>query len=425
MNEEGREQVPAKTTPTWEMELLVSGATIFGLLQLPSLIDRGYYTALNLASAEYEGLLFPLWLYSKVAVITLVITFLAHLFLRGYWVALVGMNSVYPGGIRWEKLRLGPRSLARSIEESGSMPALIERADNRATRVFGTGFGFAMVMGIFAALVAAGLIVGVLVDAAFGTGHLDQVFAALLVVLVLPWAIATTIDRGVGARLAPDGTLARVLDAIFGIYARAGMGRRSNTLVALFVSHEGRVRAVATAILLVLPVVIVLMVQTSLARGRLPLGMFVGLSTEDAFSPNTSVSAFYDGPDADRAVFLPIPHIQSRVIEGDYVELFVPFIPRFHGPALERACPEVLPARETPARLACLARLSDIRIDGAPLEVQLDATSDPATGQPGMLAMIPVGKLLPGRHELSLNSPGRDAGNPALPQRRFRIPFWK
>jgi hypothetical protein len=425
MNEDDREQIPVKTTPTWEMELLVSGATILGLLQLPSLLDRGYYTAINLASAEYEGLLFPLWLYSKVAVITLVITFLAHLFLRGYWVALVGMNSVYPGGIRWEQLRLGARSMARSIQESGSMPALIERADNRATRVFGTGFGFAMVMGIFAAVVAAGLIVGVLVDSAVGTGHLNQVFGILVAVLVLPWAIATTIDRSVGERFAPDGGLARALDAIFGLYARAGMGRRSNTLIALFVSHEGRVRAILTAVLLVFPVVVVLMLQTTLARGKLPLGMFVGLSTEDAFSPSTSVSAFYDGPDADRAVFLPVPHIPSRVIEGDYLELFVPFIPRLHGPALERACPEVLPAKETPARLGCLARLLEIRIDGTPLEVRLDASSDPATGQPGMLAMLPIGQLPPGRHELSLNAPGRDSGNPDAPQRRFRIPFWK
>ena len=425
MDEAGREQVPAKTTPTWEMELLVSGATIFGLLQLPSLLDRGYYRALNLSSAEYEGLLFPLWLYSKVAVITLVITFLLHLVLRGYWVALVGMNSVYPGGIRWENLRLGPRSLERSRQQSGSMPALIERADNRATRVFGTGFGFAMVMGILAALVAAALVVGVLVDAAFGTGHLDQVFAAMVAALLLPWAIAALVDRHMGSRLAPGGRLARVLDAVFGVYARAGMGRRSNALVALFVSHEGRLRAVATALLLVLPVVVVLMVQTSIARGRLPLGMFVGLSTEDPFSPNTSVSAFYDDPHADRAVFLPMPHIPSRVVDGDYLELFVPFIPRFHGPALERACPAALPAKETPARLACLAKLSEIRIDGLPVDVPLEASSDSATGQPGMLAMIPVGKLAPGRHELSLNAPGRDGGDPQRPQRRFRIPFWK
>jgi hypothetical protein len=425
MNEQAREQVPAKTTPTWEMELLVSGATIFGLLQLPRLLDRGYYTALNLSPAEYEGLLFPLWLYSKVAVITLVLTFLLHLFLRGYWVALVGMSSVYPGGIRWEKLRMSPIALARNLREFGSMPEAIERADNRATRVFGTGFGFAMVMAIFAGLVALTLVGGVLVDAALGAGHLGYVLGAVIALFVLPWMLATTIDRAKGAELAPDSWLARALGAVFSTYARAGMGRRSNTLISLFASNEGRLRAVATAMLLVLPVVLGLMVQSTLARGRLPLGLFVGLSTEDAFSGSTSAAAFYDTPGMDRTVFLPMPHIPSRVATGEYLELFVPFIPRLHGPALERACPAATPAGKIQARLQCLARLSDIRIDGVRLDVQFDATSDAATGQPGMLAMLPVGKLPPGRHELSLNSPGRDGGDPARPQRRFRIPFWK
>jgi hypothetical protein len=43
MNEPEHERVPAQTTPTWEMELLVSGATIFGLLQLPTFLDHAYF----------------------------------------------------------------------------------------------------------------------------------------------------------------------------------------------------------------------------------------------------------------------------------------------------------------------------------------------------------------------------------------------
>jgi len=425
MDEEAREQVPAKTTPTWEMELLVSGATIFGLLQLPTLLDRGYYTALNISPADYEGLLFPLWLYSKVAVITLVITFLLHLFLRGYWVALVGMSSIYPEGIRWDQLRLGPISLERGKRATGSMPDAIERADNRATRGFGTGFGFAMVMGLFAVAVLLALVAGVLLDAAIGSSQGKNVVGVMAAILILPWMFATTIDQGVGKRLAHDSWLARAAGAVLEVYARVGLGRRSNTLMALFVSNEGRVRAVATAMLLVVPVVVVLMVQNSLARGRLPLGLFVGLSAEDAFSPDTSVSAFYQPPDANRVVLMPVPHIPGRVVSGEYLELFVPFIPRLHGPALERVCPQALPSKQTRARLDCLARMSDIRIDGVPQAVRLDASSDAATGQPGMLAMLPVGKLSPGRHELSLNAPGRDGLSPGVPARRFRIPFWK
>ena len=32
--------LPRRTTPTWELELLISGATIFGLLQLPGLAGQ-------------------------------------------------------------------------------------------------------------------------------------------------------------------------------------------------------------------------------------------------------------------------------------------------------------------------------------------------------------------------------------------------
>jgi hypothetical protein len=262
-----------------------------------------------------------------------------------------------------------------------------------------------------------------LVDAVAGSGHTLQVFGGVLALLLLPWAIASTLDRRFGARLARDGAGARAIDAVLGVYARMGMGRRSNTLIALFVSHEGRLRAAGTALLIVLPVMTVLMLQLSIARGRLPLGFFVGLDTDDPYSPTGSPAAFYDGPDADRSTVGPWPHVPARVVQGPYLELFIPFIPRLHAPALQAACPEALASTAT--RLDCLRRLSAIRVDDVDVAVPLEATTDPSTGQPGMLAMIPVQALAPGRHELSLSEPDRDSLDPAKPFRRYRIPFWK
>ena len=45
-------ELPKDTTPTWEMELLVSGATIVGLLQLPELLARAHFRTLNLRSSR-------------------------------------------------------------------------------------------------------------------------------------------------------------------------------------------------------------------------------------------------------------------------------------------------------------------------------------------------------------------------------------
>jgi hypothetical protein len=414
-----------RTTPTWELELLVSGATIFGLLQLPELLDHAYARALNLSPRDYVGMISPLWMYAKFAVITLVVTFIVHLCLRGYWVALVGLDSVYPGGIRWDRVETTPLAAASAQRQAPSMPGLIELADNRASRVFGVGFGFAMIMLMPVALVVLCLGLGLGVDAIAGPGHAGWVFGAVLTALMLPWAAARMLDKQMGARLDPEGRLARALVAVLGFYGRIGMGRGSNPLVALFVSHEGRLRAGTAAMLVTVPVLGFLLAQMVLVRGNLPLGSFVGLEVDDPTSPNASMAGFYaDNASADPAM-LPLPRIRSRVATGPYVELFIPFLPRHHGPAMDAACPAALAvAREpaaTRARLDCLAGMTGLQLDGKPLRIAFDASNDAASGQPGMLAMVPVTQLAPGRHELSLLSPARPGRTP----KRYRIAFWK
>jgi hypothetical protein len=422
--------LPPHTTPTWEMELLVSGATIFGLLQLPGLIDRAYFKGLNLSPQDYAELLWPLWIYSKAAIVTLVITFIAHLFLRGYWVALVGMNSVYPGGIRWQNLDMGPIARADSERRNGSMPATIERADNRATRVFATGFGIAMIMLMLPLAMLLVLAASLLFEAVVGPGHTVAVFFSVVAVVIGPWALARMLDRRLAARISPEGWLGRTLAAVLAFYARLGMGRGSNQLVALFVSHEGRARAGMAGLMLLMPVMSILMVQSSIAKGQLPLGQSIDLSTDDPYSASASPAAFYGDSNPQRFTVLPLPHIPSRVVQGPYLELFIPFLPRLHAPAMQARCPGALSLRTgTPAaraRLDCLAQLADLRIDGVPVAARFDASSDPETGQPGMLAMLPVDGLPPGRHELSLGAPARADNNGRLsPARRYRIPFWK
>lgn len=422
MSESG---IPERTTPTWEMELLVSGATIFGLLQLPALIDRVFFRVLNLSPDGYEGLLTPLWMYSKIAVVTLVLTFVVHLCLRGYWVALVGMDSVYPGGIRWEKLERGALARAGNQRRAPGMASIIERADNRATSVFGIGFGFAMVLLIPITLVLVALGLGLATDLAFGPGHMSQVLLIFMCLAVVPWVLARQLDRSLGERLDPGKGLGRRISAVLGFYSRLGMGRGSNPLVGLFVSHEGRGRASLVALVLVGPVMAGLLLQIWVGRGHSPLDYFVGISAEDATSPNNSPPAFYADLGTPDLVEIPLPHIPSRIAQGPYVELFIPLLPRFHGQAMQSACPQAMAAKVGPqatqARLQCLATLTDIRLDGQSLNLPLLASTDSKSQQPGVLAMVPVVSLAAGQHEISLARPSRTGRSPT----RYRIVFWK
>jgi hypothetical protein len=133
--------VPRDTSPTWEVELLVSGAVLFGLLQLPAVLHglaerwRPHVGVLGVFAVTSIDVLLV------AAVYTLATCFILHLALRGYWVALVGVHSVFPNGARWERARdYGPVQAQLTRERVRPLPEHIARADNVASLVFASGF---------------------------------------------------------------------------------------------------------------------------------------------------------------------------------------------------------------------------------------------------------------------------------------------
>jgi hypothetical protein len=418
--------LPADTTPTWEMELLVSGATTFGLLQLPSLLDHAYFFVASRAGENLATWALTLWIYAKVSLITLIITFIIHLCLRGYWVALVGLNSVYPGGVRWQNLRMGPIARAISERSTPTMSASIEIADNRATRVFGTGFGLAMLMLLPLLLVSLGLLITLPVEAAFGARAAAIAFSISVAVIVIPWALAVIVDRRIGSRLSADSPVAKMIGRVIGFYSRLGFDRRNNLLIALFLSHTGGMRGRLAVMMMMVPILAIVMVPMLVAERKLPLGHLAGLLDTSPFAERSAPAHFYASLEPDRSVGMPQPYIADRVARDAYLPLFVPYVPSRLLPAMRNACPEIAATSTTNvsrAGLDCLAIIADIRIDGAAVKVDVDASTDPQTGQPGFLAMLPMDAVPAGRHELSLSAPATGLGSSA--ERRYRIPFWK
>jgi len=89
----GEDQPARRTTPTWELELLISGATVFGLMQLPDPLNRALIILMNGNEEAIVELVRTVSIYLQFSVITLIVTFILHLLTRAYWVALVGMYS--------------------------------------------------------------------------------------------------------------------------------------------------------------------------------------------------------------------------------------------------------------------------------------------------------------------------------------------
>ena len=425
--EEEAHRIPSRTTPTWELELLISGATVFGLLQLPGKLSEWFVAWLNSADEVMAEFVIPLGVYLQFSALMLAMTFVLHLCLRGYWVALVGLNSVYPDGVNWEAMKLGPINLEASRAASGSMAERIEAADNRATRVFAIGFGIAMFMlGPIVVIGVLLLLMAIVLWLGWDERLAMHVFWIVFAALLAPVLIAVMVDRYYGARLSRESRRAVLLRHILGLYARVGVSRNGNALITLYVSRMGRRKAGFILVGLMLPAMLfsVLMLLGNRIDGG--AASFAGLPGDRSESSHRLDYRRYDSLRGDAATLDPQPYIADPVVSGPYLKLFIPYVPRRYNPALKAACPEAVPARNTDGAdaLACMQRLQPLTLDGKKIDAPWLATRDARTGQRGMVVMIAVSKLEEGPHELVLTRmPRLDTDDREL--KVVRIPFWK
>ncbi|MGA8891870.1 MAG: hypothetical protein WB493_09895, partial [Anaeromyxobacteraceae bacterium] len=269
--------LPQRTTPTWEMELLLSGALVFGLAQLPREVDALFYPAFHRLAGGGEMLALLAWIYAKAFLLTLLGTFILHLAARGYWVALVGLDSVYPGGIRWERLQMGPYLRAASGgDDRGGMAARIERADNRASRIFGMGMGIALAALIPLLLVVVGALLDALL-ALLPSPPRRPWGLSVAGVLLVGYGLLYLVDRWLGPRIPAGSPAGRALQGAFRRLRWLGLGNPGNALVAIFQGAEGTTRTTLLTAAVLLPVIALVALQLVAESGGWDLGRFPGL----------------------------------------------------------------------------------------------------------------------------------------------------
>lgn len=420
-----RLRLPGRTTPTWDMELLVSAASVFALLQLPGWMDAAYFDARPRLDVYWDLFARIAWSYGKLGAMVLAGAFALHLCLRAYWIALVGMDSIFPEGVRWDALRLGPRRVRALQAWEEPMAVRIERVDNRASYVFALGLTLAMSMMFVLVLVALCYVLMAGVAWATGWRVLPDGAFWLLAAGAAPLMIAAAVDRRLGARIGEGSRAARAIDAVYAFYARLGFGRGSNPTLLLMQSHEGVGRMMAVTLGAVLVAALLAFGQMLVQRnapgdapGHWPAA---GVGTADSV-----VSAHYRDQSPPASSLLPT--IDSAFPEGDYLTLVVPFDPKRHPAAFAKACPQAWHAADSPPRRqalrTCAGRWLDLRLDGQPVPAHVRFHDDQRTGLASMLVVMPVGTLAAGGHELALASPP-PAWRAREQAARYRIVFWR
>ncbi len=431
---EGGLRVPSDTTPTWELEMLVSGAVLVGLFQVLQPVDQAWAELVprlaTRAASMAAGLAYSLL---KGALYALLVTFVVHLASRAYWVALVGLDSVFPGGIRWERVSVRVLSLDEIKGMVRPLPSLISRLDNFCSVVFAVGFlavAFALTALAFTAI-GAGVVW--LFSALFLPGRPIDVGRAITILWVL--VFVPRVLYLLVWRLTGDSRATRWLRPLNRVWTGVVILRVFGGLSLTLMTNIRRRRVLVIVFVLLAGSFSVAFSQMVASRSGGDAVLYPGMP--EALAGQATQYRYYADQRLGSDAYLALPFIQSDVVRDPYVRLFIPYLPRRDAAELQRCRAQRQPAQGASAigntgavptaadvALTCLAAIHAVALNGRPAAgLEYRFYTDAASGLEGILTYIPVADLPRGRNVLTVRRPAEpDADDPAAGS--YSIPFW-
>lgn len=415
----------------WEMELLVSGAVVFAMVQVPAQISEWFVRMSPRLDIAALAVLAALTYYGRVIVWTLVVAFLVQLAVRAYWVGLIGVESVFPHGVRWEQARFGPVMRDVYRERTPSLQALIDRADRFASLIFGFAFSVVLVLafGVLVSAVMGALAYGISTFL-LGGRWLLPLYGVLLLCVMMPGMVVWALDRTLSPRLAEDAPGRRAIRRVgIASYWMSMSWLYAGMMQTLFTNLPRRRMSVA---FIAATVALLGFATLQDRRGGSGTALDGYRYLPDEPAARGEDPAYYQDQRAGGDLYRPVPSIQSDIITDPYVRLFIPYAPLNHNAAIAKRCPGVrLPGKGAPANdagmqalLDCMARLQPMTLNGRPVAPRFRFTTDAATGLRGMVAHLPVAGLPRGENVLVIQRlpPRRRLRGPPRPP--YYVPFW-
>lgn len=411
---------------TDELELLVSGLTVFALLSAPSYLlalwmrshvhlEGALHTTLGLAAQMGIGLCYAL-----------AGLFLLHIVVRSYWIGLVGLKSAFPTGIRWDKAKnVGPFTRDFYQRRLPDMDSVIDQADRTASIVFATANVVAIAVVWMSILISAVIALASLAVSYLGLS--ERVLAWIVIAILMPPVVAAliawTIDNWViplRPALARRVGLRRCMELLL----RVNIILPMRLILPLQLTTHGSSHTTRFSVLLGLLIFLVPLAGslTVAAEGRFSLLGNYSWFDDDSLNEGLR-SVHYEDMRTSAEAGQPVPTIPSDRIAEAWLRLFLPHMPARDNALLAKTCAGS--GQGQAPRHDCTARLWQVRLG--------DTLVDPSTfvaterrdlGWRGFQAYLPMQGLAPGRYDLHVvwNPEGDDSG---LHRRReYRIPFW-
>jgi hypothetical protein len=389
---------------TDELELIISGLTIFALFSIPGwLFDKiaGIYTHLSTSLA----------IAGNVGTIVLAGTsyglgacFVVHLMARSYWVGLIGLRSVFPDGINWRKTPgLGPLGRQYYQDTLPDLDTVIQNTDRLASSLFAVISMLTLSVLWFGTILVVIMVVSGAIGTRFGLTN-TGIGIGTVVVLVMFLGVPILVYL-LDAQLASRVTRLRDSRIFVGLvrFLRriAGLSYPQRLVLPVQLTLQSNTRPVVFFIALILSMLIIIAVggtRTAAWRNFTLSGEFDYLDTAQV--QQGLRSTYYEDMPSPLDRLRGFPRVDSFNQSGGFVRLFLPYQPLRDNLVLDQLCGS---AEKTPDRVACLRQLWAVSIEGRSVPMAGFESAERADlGMRGLIGLVPLSGFKPGLRRIEV-----------------------
>jgi MFS family permease len=401
---------------TDELELIISSLTIFALFSMPGwLLDKIADTYTHLSTSLAIAGILTGTLLAGVSYV-LAACFVVHLMARAYWVGLIGLRTVFPEGINWDKTPgLGPLTRRYYRDTLPDLDTVIQKTDRLASSLFAVISMLTLGVLWFGAILIVTLVVSGAVGARFGLTNTGMgiggivILALFLGVPLLVYLLDAQLASRV-PRLRDNPVFAGLVRILRRISATAYPQR---LVLPVQLTLQSNTRPLVFVFAMAIGVVLIIAIgntRTAAWRNFTISGEFVYLDTEQV--QQGFRSTYYEDMPGPVDRLRAWPRVDSFEQTGSYVRLFLPYQPLRDNLLLDQFCGS---AEETPDRIDCLRQLWAVSIDGTPVPMSGFESAERADLEMrGLIGLVPLTGLEPGmrRIEVVWNPDGADETAP-------------
>lgn len=303
---------------SWQLELIISGFAIFGLVSAYEPIS----SSLREASHDQQVYKFVLTLVAKISCAILIFNLLLHVLLRGLWIGTLGLRYV-SGDIDYEKLNYSEKFTKYLKKKVGSFDKYIATLENYCSIIFAISFLLIFyVLAITLTIIMIAFTANYIVNSDWLPSWISKGFGIALILFIIFGMFFTFFDFVTQGYLKKKKWLSKIYFPIYWLFSFITLSFLYRPLVYNFLDNKFGKRLSFVLIPVYLGILLIMSLEHRNSNYLKKTSTIASIHLDERHYEDLLIK---------NNDFVRHASIQSKVIEDSYLKVFVVYTDRIEN----------------------------------------------------------------------------------------------